>query len=73
MQRCAKCPSINLTDQEIDDQYNNTSPLICFRIYHLIARCSTHRRLLLNDRKIVVSVNMILLQKNPQRYTLEKS
>ena len=36
---CAKCTCVNLTDQEKDDQYSETSTLICFNIYHLIARC----------------------------------
>ena len=51
--RCyAKCPSINLPDQETDDKYSNTSPSILFHIYHLIAHCTTHGRLPLNDGKI---------------------
>ena len=48
---CAKFSSINIPDQETDDQYSNTSPLTIFRIYHIIARCTTHARLLLNDRE----------------------
>ena len=47
IQYCAKCPSVNLLDQETDDQYSNTSPYINFRIYHITARCSTCRRLAL--------------------------
>ena len=36
--RCfAQCPSINITDQEIDDKHPNPSPSIRFNIYHLIA------------------------------------
>ena len=35
---CAQCPSINLSDQETDDQYYDTSSLICFHIYHLIVQ-----------------------------------
>ena len=49
---CAKCPSINLPDQKTDDQYPDTSPSICFQIYHMIARCTKHGRLALNDNKI---------------------
>ena len=49
---CAKCPSINITDQEIDDQYSNTSPSIRFHIDYLITRCTTHGRLPLTDKKI---------------------
>ena len=52
MRCCAKCPSINITDQEIYDQYSNTSPSIHFHIYHLISRCTTHGRLPLTDKKI---------------------
>ena len=48
---CAKCPGINLPDQEIDYQYPNTSPSIRFKIYHLIARCTKHGRLPLTDKK----------------------
>ena len=42
---CYKCPSINISDQETDDQYPNTIPSICFHIYRLIASCTTHGRL----------------------------
>ena len=65
-----KISSVNLPDQEIDDQYSETSPSILFHIYHIIALCSTHERLPLNDKKMIASVNSILLQKNPQKYTL---
>ena len=27
---CAKCPGINIPDQEIDDQYSKTSPILQF-------------------------------------------
>ena len=43
---CAKFPSIDLPDQETDDQYPNTSPSISFHIYHMITRCTKHGRLL---------------------------
>ena len=49
---CAKCPSINLPDQETYDEYPNTSPSIQFHIYHLISLCTTHGRLLLSHKKI---------------------
>ena len=49
---CAKCPSVNLPDQETYDQYFRNSPSIVFHIYHLIARCTKHGRLPLNDKKI---------------------
>ena len=47
---CAKYPSINIPDQDTDDQYSNNSPSNIFHIYHLILRCTTHGRLLLNDK-----------------------
>ena len=49
---CAKCPSINLPDQEKDYQYSITSPSIRFHIYHLFARCTTHVRIPLTDKNI---------------------
>ena len=52
MQCCAKCSSVNLTDQETDDQYSETGPSISFRIYHIISRCSTHGKLPFNDKKM---------------------
>ena len=48
---CAKCPNVNLPDQEIDYQYSDSSPSISFHVYHIIARCSTHGRIPLNDKK----------------------
>ena len=49
---CAKCPSINISDQETYDQYPDTSPSISFHIYHIIAHCTKHGRLPLNEKKI---------------------
>ena len=48
---CAKCPSTNLPDQETYYHYSDTSPSIRFQMYHLIARCTTHGRLPLTDKK----------------------
>ena len=48
---CAKCLGINLPDQETYDQYPNTSASIRFHVYHIIARCTKHGRLLLTDNK----------------------
>ena len=48
---CAKCPSINLPDQETYDKHPNTSPSIIFHIYHLIVRCTKHGRIPLTDKK----------------------
>ena len=49
---CAKCPSINLPDQKSDDQYSDTRYSIRFHIYHIIACCTTHGRIMLNNRNI---------------------
>ena len=49
MRGCAKYPGINLPDQETDDKYSDTVPSIIFHIYHIIARCSTHGRLPVNE------------------------
>ena len=48
---CAKCTSINISDQETDDQYPDTSPSIRFHIYHLTSHCTKHVRLPLTDKK----------------------
>ena len=64
MQFCAKCASVNLPYQVIDYQYSDTSPSSSFHIYNIIARCTTHERLPLNEKFFSASVNRILLQKN---------
>ena len=51
IQCCFKCSSINLPDQETDDQYPDTIPSIRFHIYHIIARCTKHVRFPLTDKK----------------------
>ena len=51
MQCCAKCTCVNLPDQKIYYQYSDTSPENSFHIYHIIARCSTHGKFPLNDKK----------------------
>ena len=38
---CAKFPSINIPEQDTDDQYSNNILSIRFHVYHLIARCTT--------------------------------
>ena len=45
LQYCAKCPSINIHDQETDYQYPYTNSYISFNIYHMIAHCTKHGRL----------------------------
>ena len=52
MRCCAQCLSINIPDQETDDNYPDTSPSIRFHIYHLIARCTKHGRLPLTEKEI---------------------
>ena len=52
LQCCAKCPSINIPDQETDDKYSNRSTSINFHIYHILARCTMHGMIPLTDRKI---------------------
>ena len=49
---CAQYPSINIPDQETDDEYPNSSPSIHFHLYHLIACFTKHGRLPLSDNKI---------------------
>ena len=51
LQCCEKFPRKNIPDQEIDDQYSNTSPSIRFHIYHIIARCTKSDRIPLNEDK----------------------
>ena len=70
---CDKFPGINITDQETYDQYPDNSLLIRFHIYHIIARCTKHGRILLTGKNFVASVNRILIQDNQQKYTQEKS
>ena len=52
LQCCAKCPCVNIPDQETDDQYSDTRPSIRFHIYHRIACFTKHLRLLFDDNKI---------------------
>ena len=73
MRCCAKCLSVNIPDLETDNQYSNTIKLIRFHIYHLIARCTAHGRLPLNDRNNYCNCKQDSAKKNPQKYTLEKS
>ena len=47
---CTKCQCVNISDQETDDQYYNTTPFICFQIYHIIACCTAHVRLPYNAK-----------------------
>ena len=49
---CAECPCIDLHDQEIDNQYSETTPSNRFHIYHIISCCTTYGRIPLKDKKI---------------------
>ena len=52
--RCSdKSPSVNIPDQETDDQYSDTSPSILFHIYHPCSLCSTHVRIPFNEKKLL--------------------
>ena len=59
---CAQCPSINIPDQETDDNNPKPSPSTRFHIYHLIARRKNMAGFRYPTRKFVKSVNRILLQ-----------
>ena len=52
LRRCAKFPCINLTDEETDNQYSETTPSIRFHIYHIIGSCTAHGRIPLKDKNI---------------------
>ena len=41
---CDKFSSVNLPDQETDDQYSDTRPSIRFHIHNIIACCKTYGR-----------------------------
>ena len=46
-----KFPCLNIPYQETYYQYSDTSPSIRFHIYHMIACCTKHGRLPLDDQK----------------------
>ena len=64
---CVKCPSINLPDQETDDHYSNTSPSIRFHIYHIVAHCTTHGRIMLNDKKMCCKCKQDYVSEKPTK------
>ena len=49
---CANYTCINLPEQEIYNQYSDTTPSIQFHIYHIIGCCTSRRRIPLKDKKI---------------------
>ena len=53
---CAQCPSVNIPDRETYYQYSNSRTSIIFHIYHLIAHCKTHGRILLNNNSMLLHV-----------------
>ena len=73
MQCSTKCSRVNIPDQETDNQYYDTPPLIRFLIYNIIACYSTYVRLPLNDKKSCRIFNKYSASENPQKYTPEKS
>ena len=54
---CANCLCINLNDQEKDNKYSDTTPLIRLQIYHIIARCTANVSIPLKYNKYVASVD----------------
>ena len=48
---CAKCPCINIPDQETDKKHEEKTPSIRFNIYHIIGWCTVHGRIPLKDLK----------------------
>ena len=70
---CAKCPCINLPDQEADNQYAERTTSIRFHVYHIIGRCTAHDRIPLKYKKYVTCVKNNLHQITLQKYTPEKS
>ena len=52
LQCCADCPCINLPDHETNKKHEGTTPSIRFHIYHIIARCTAHGIIPLEDKKI---------------------
>ena len=72
MRCCEKCPSINIPDQETDDQYSNTSTSISFQIYHLIENCTTHGMLLLNDKNFFRKCKQNSISEQPTKIYTRK-
>ena len=66
---CARCPCINIPDQETDNQYSETTPSIRFHIYRIIGRCTANGLITLKDKKYITCVNKNLNQITLQKYT----
>ena len=69
---CTKCTRINIPDQETDDQYTKTSPSIRFHIYHMIACCTKHGRLLLTDKTSCRKCQQDSDSGKPTKYIIEE-
>ena len=48
---CAKFPCINIPDQEINNDYSDTTPSIRFHIYHSVDPCTDHGRISFKYKK----------------------
>ena len=66
------CPCINITDQEIDNHYSETTPSIRFHIHHIIEYCTAHFIIILKDKKYITCVNKNLRQINLKIYIHQK-
>ena len=74
LQCCTKFPYAIITDQETDYKYSNTSPSIQFHVYNLILECTTHGRILLNDKNFFrMCKHDYDSEQSTKLYTLEKS
>ena len=72
--RCfADFPCINFPDQETDKKHEETTPLIRFHIYHVIAHCNCHGRNPLKSKKICYMFKQESSSDELKTYTTEKS
>ena len=69
---CAKCPCINIPDQEIDNPYSETTPSIRFHIYHIIWRWTYYGRISSKDKKYVICENKNLSSDNSTKIYTRK-
>ena len=72
-QFCVNCPCINITYQETDNQYSETTPSIRFQIHHIVARCTAYGRIPLKYRVFFACVNNNIHHTNLKEHTPEKS
>ena len=69
---CAKFPSVNIPNQETDDQYYNTSLSIRFHVYHLIVLCTTHGRLMLTNKNNCCKCKQYSVSEQPTKMYTRK-